>query len=919
MRSRSAYTEPRDSGSRTGGAKAHYSPDAGSAQLDAPAEWLQARKYAVLVDAGSSGSRMQVYSWKDPKLDRALKESRGQDIKTLPKVEKGTWEGSGMDWTVKVEPGISSFGDHPSDLAAYLRPLMEHAEKVVPPSAWSDTPIYIMATAGMRLLPDSQREAVLSETCRYVREHTSFRIDGGCSSHVSVISGEEEGLLGWISVNYLMDGFHIRPKQNLTEGEADLVEGKSTFGFLDMGGASTQIAFEPSKAALQAEEGQSSAQEELTPVSLRMLDGTEVSHQVFVTTFLGYGTNQARQRYVKQLRETGKPLALDTAPATSTSTSTSTSASSSAVAAVGAPRPYADPCLPEGLQLTAAGHDHTDVSLVGTGSFTECLEATHPLLDKEATCTNPPCLFHGVHVPKIDFSVNHFIGVSEYWFSSNDVFNQGGVYDFVSFQKAAVDFCGKPWSELKSHLDAGDLFGPQVELNRLQLQCFKAAWMVTVLHEGIGLPRIVDSKGQGDGKDHTDEAQDKADQKNLFQSVNDVDGFSVSWTLGKAVVEASRDIPPAPKLLPSPLDGLPLQSGGSGGAVGLGGWKPFGANWPTTGEGSAFPPALQAGQRAFGPAAVLVAVAAFLVLALTCLCTRGRSPRATRRRAAIKELLPPPLGSLGGVCAAKRGARGDYALASMEEASEVKGPAFGSKWFSRGKRGESLLSSPELESEQSYSSEGSSEESVGGGRSRNHRRRKSNTGFLRTLMLPARRLFYGAAALLPASVSSRAMRASGRSSDRLAAHARRATASSGRIPVRRGATSPTLVKVSRPGSPGLVGITSGSTISRPASRTSSRAPTPTLGLRSGAPGAHARPVGPFSAGGMAGMHGSSSRPGYFTASLTRANSQTDLGQAHENLLAPNSATATTSAMLSRSPSRVGSPAPHLSPMSEVRP
>nr|UOP56919.1 putative ynd1-apyrase-like protein [Thecaphora frezii] len=807
---------------------------AGSAQDSAPAAWLEARKFAILIDAGSSGSRMQVYSWRDPKLDRALKESKGQDVKTLPKVEKGTWEGSGTDWTVKVEPGISSFGDHPQDLADYLRPLMEHAEKIVPRSAWSDTPIYIMATAGMRLLPDSQREAVLAETCRYVREYTSFSIDGGCSSHISVISGEEEGLLGWIAINYLLDGFHIRGQQQLT------------YGFLDMGGASTQIAFEPSKAALE-QEGQAAAQEELKPVVLRMLDGTEVSHQVFVTTFLGFGTNQARERYIKQL-ESGPAAAQDAISTRLT-----------------------DPCLPKGLKLPTIRNER-DVTLVGSGSFTQCLKATHPLLDKEAACTHPPCLFHGVHVPTIDFSVNHFIGVSEYWFSSNDVFNQGGVYDFVSFQKTAVDFCGKPWSELKQHLDAGDVFGPQVELNRLQLQCFKAAWMVTVLHEGIGLPRIVDSKGQGDGKDHTDEAQDKADQKNLFQSVNDVNGFSVSWTLGKAVLEASREIPAAPRLSPSPFDSL---AGATGGTAGIGGWSPFAPSWPTTGEGSAFPPTLQTGHRALSPASLLVALAALIALAVTCLYTRGRGPRATRRRAAIKELLPPPLGSLGGLCASKRGGRGDYALASMEEAAEPKrAAAFGTHWFTRGKRADGMPSSPELESEQSFSSEGSSEESAGSGRPYAHRRRKSGSGILRTLMLPARRLFYSAAAMLPASWSSRAMGAQ-RSASRLSARSLHGATTPGRIPVRRGATSPTLVKVSRPASPALVGITSGSTISRPASRTSSRAPTPTLGLRTAA---LPRSSGPFSAGAMVGMPNASARASFYAGSMMRTSSSADLGQ-----------------------------------------
>ncbi|SNX82367.1 related to YND1 - apyrase (NDPase/NTPase) [Melanopsichium pennsylvanicum] len=874
----------------------HAAP--GAAQVDAPASWLEGRKYAVLVDAGSSGSRMQVYSWKDPKLERALRASKGLDAKVLPKVEKGTWENSGMDWSLKIEPGLSSYGDHPADVGSHLKVLLDHAEKIVPPSALAETPIYVMATAGMRLLPDHQREAVLSETCRYIRQHTSFSIDGGgCSEHVQVISGEEEGLLGWISINYLMDGFHIRGKKASLDGETDIMEGKSTFGFLDMGGASTQIAFEPSKQALQGEGA--AAEAELTTVPLRMLDGTEVSHEVFVTTFLGYGTNQARNRYIDLLGSEDKAQASKHA--------------------------LTDPCLPNGLQLSEID-GKPDVSLTGTGNFTACLESIHPLLDKEAMCNKPPCLFHGVHVPKIDFSVNHFIGVSEYWFSSQDIFGLGGVYDFVDFQKAAVDFCGKPWAELKQHLDAGDLFGPAVQLNRLQTQCFKAAWMVTVLHEGIGIPRIVDHKGAGDGTDHADEAQGKGEQKNLFQSVNDIDGFSVSWTLGKAVLEASRDIPPAPGSLPSPFDELNKSNSK------LGKWDPFRPKWPTTGEGSAFPPALGGASRHVSPVSLIIMVAIFLSLLVTCICTRGRGPRATRRRAVIKEMLPPPIGTFGGLCSPKRIGRGDYVLANMEEATgDVLKRGF---WSKLGKRAEGNDYSPTMEAEFGFNSEGSSEESsatsASAGRgSPGGSRKRSNTGIAGVVGWPVRRVTLALTSTFPSLAPRRATRAKKRNSSLPISRVDPdGTLAHGRIAARRGSATPTMVRVSRPASPTFTGITSGTAISRPASRTSSRAPTPVLGHRltsaslttrsglttpggtimvsSSAPGGVVSPTG-----GGSPLGERHNRPNLFAASLSRAHSITDLTTIESGLLGAHTAT-------TRTPSRQGSPAPHLSPMTELR-
>lgn len=585
-----------------------------------PSTWNVARRYAVIVDAGSSGSRMQIYSWKDPRVDRTQRERQGDNVKVLPTVEKGTWDGSGQDWQLKVEPGLSSFGSHPQDLGDYLKPLFDHARSVIPPQLLAETPVYVLATAGMRLLPEDKRKAVVEQTCSYIQSQTPFQLGvGGCADHVQVISGEEEGLLGWIAINYLMDGFHFRP----TIGEAEGTIGKSTFGFLDMGGASTQIAFEPS---LQAQDISPDRHDDMTQVALRMLDGTDVVHNVFVTTFLGFGTNKARERYLDVLL-----------PSSATTSTTDVL------------HPIADPCLPKGLTQTTQDR----LPVVGTGSFEHCLKSLAPLLDKDAACTRPPCLFHGVHVPPIDFSMNHFIGVSEYWFSSNDVFQLGGVYDFVSFQKAAQAYCGTSWDHLKTQLNGGTVFGKSVTEDRLEMQCFKAAWMATVLHEGIGLPRLTDPGGKGDGKVHADEAQGKADEKNLFQSVNDVGGLSVSWTLGKAVLEASKDIPPLPANGPhsAPVHGetpiVPQKDGK---------WQDkFIPAWQRPSQ------ALLSGRhRALPGAAVLAVIVVTLLCFMSCFFLRGRNPKAIKRRAILRDFVKSP-------CSRRRATHGDYTLANMEE------------------------------------------------------------------------------------------------------------------------------------------------------------------------------------------------------------------------------------------------------------
>ena len=453
--------------------------------------------------------------------------------------------------------GLSSLVDDPEAVGAYLRPLLSHAREQIPPSLQKDTPLFLLATAGMRLLPPQKQAEILLETCRFLVNHSYFKIEepsavGPCGSSVRIITGEEEGLFGWIAVNYLMDGFSgssLNP---------------TTYGFLDMGGASTQIAFEPSL------ESQSKTKD-LIDVRLRLLGGEEIHHKVFVTTWLGYGTNQARERYVgKIVTENDATLYAD-----------------------GDDEDHlvSDPCLPKDLELMespvhsnspATAHLSKPHRMIGTGSFEQCLKETASLLNTTEPCPDTPCLMNGVHVPPIDFSVSHFIGVSEYWYSSEHIFGLGGAYDYVQYERAASKFCSRDWTDIlneheesrASHrlggdgevvrdgkvVDAGQ-WGPHVEVPRLQMQCFKAAWVANVLHEGIKMPRIVDPGGNvsTDGEKVVDEAEKKGLGKPIFQSVDTVGDIAISWTLGKMVLEASKEVIPivkSAKPLVDPIDDI---------------------------------------------------------------------------------------------------------------------------------------------------------------------------------------------------------------------------------------------------------------------------------------------------------------------------------------------------------------------------
>jgi len=431
-----------------------------------------------------------------------VKHAAVEELNSLPSLEN--------HYTKKIRPGVSTFGDHPEDVGPdHLEALIKKAKKKIPSERHADTPIYLMATAGMRLLPKDQQATLLAEICTYFRQETRFSLPD-CNTHIQVIPGETEGLYGWIAANYLLGGF------DNPEGHAH-GKGHHTYGFLDMGGASAQIAFAPNTTVAE-EHGN-----DLKLVRLRTLNGSPLEYKVFSSTWLGFGVNQARSRYVKQLVDR---------------------------VLIDGEHEVPDPCLPKGLRTTETGDavegKSKELQLVGTGEFDECLRTTKPLLGKDMPCDDEPCLFNGQHVPPIDFDVNHFVGVSEYWHTTHGVFatkEEDRAYDFNTYQKRVMGFCSQPWGEIESTLyeRKNDPF------KEAQEACFKASWLINVLHEGVGVPRVGIEETPIPGINVTKAIGEAAKEKgflNAFQAADEIDDMEISWTLGKIVLYAAGQVRP---------------------------------------------------------------------------------------------------------------------------------------------------------------------------------------------------------------------------------------------------------------------------------------------------------------------------------------------------------------------------------------
>ncbi|POI27627.1 hypothetical protein CIB84_008623, partial [Bambusicola thoracicus] len=163
--------------------------------------------YGIMFDAGSTGTRIHIYTFvqKSPEI--------------LPELEGEIFE--------SVKPGLSAYADQPEKGAESVKRLLDMAIDAVPPHLWKKTPVVLKATAGLRLLSEEKAQALLSEV-KEVFEESPFLVP---EDSVSIMDGSYEGILAWITVNFLTGQLS---GQN-----------QHTVGTLDLGGASTQITFLP--------------------------------------------------------------------------------------------------------------------------------------------------------------------------------------------------------------------------------------------------------------------------------------------------------------------------------------------------------------------------------------------------------------------------------------------------------------------------------------------------------------------------------------------------------------------------------------------------------------------------------------------------------------------------------------------------
>lgn len=204
--------------------------------------------HSVVIDAGSTGSRVLAYTFIETPGEKSLKLHK--------------------EYFKELKPGLSAFASIPSESTRNLKELLEQAKQQIPQENWAKTPLVMKATAGLRLLPEKKADAILNEAKKLFAS-SGFHVT---DQSVSIMDGVDEGLFSWFTVNFLLDRLGDSPSKTVVA--------------LDLGGGSTQISFAPINT------------DSLTPSDSKYLHKIGAFHQdlnIYTHSYLGLGLNEGRK------------------------------------------------------------------------------------------------------------------------------------------------------------------------------------------------------------------------------------------------------------------------------------------------------------------------------------------------------------------------------------------------------------------------------------------------------------------------------------------------------------------------------------------------------------------------------------------------------------------------------------------------
>ncbi|KUL83164.1 hypothetical protein ZTR_10112 [Talaromyces verruculosus] len=400
------------------------------------------RQYVLMIDAGSTGSRIHVYRFNNcgptPELEDEV-------FEMTPKKEGGS--------------GLSSYKEDAEGAAKSLDVLMDVAMASVPDEYKPCTPVSVKATAGLRLLGEDLSKNILQAVRHRLETVYPFPVVSDEKGGIQILDGSDEGVYAWITTNYLL-------------GKIGGPDETPTAAVFDLGGASTQIVFQPT-----FDSPSGGMPEKLAPGDHKyVLQFGGREFDLYQHSHLGYGLMEARSAIHKSIVEA------------------KLAASPTDLSWLN--RPIPNPCIGPGMQRQVnltfpEGHPlapKVSVTMTGPKELSapaQCRGITEKILHKEADCKLAPCSFNGVHQPSLEKTfAKEDVYIFSYFYDRTKPLGMPDSFTLHELQRLTEIVCdGKDnWGIFEG------IEGALEELEGRPESCLDLNFMLGLLHTGYEMP-----------------------------------------------------------------------------------------------------------------------------------------------------------------------------------------------------------------------------------------------------------------------------------------------------------------------------------------------------------------------------------------------------------------------------------------------
>lgn len=365
--------------------------------------------YACMIDAGSSSSKEHIYKLESPSKEH-------YPVPELFLIADNV-----------VKPALGKLIEE-TDIKNHLNSLFDFCESGIKNITnnkvnTESIPFYLLATAGLRTLDIEVQKKIINIVRDSIKERKFlFKND----YWAKVLTGAEEGIFGWIAINYLTKAIIENNKEKKIKN--------NSHGVLDLGGSSLEITF-------------------LTNITkatdnIYSFEIGDLNYPLYTYSFEHYGQNDMYSTILQnsitdELKD--NPI-------------------------------IQHPCLFKGYNETATFND-TEYIFNGTGNFEQCHEMTKKVIKKKE-CNYDHCSFEGVYQPIIEenqkfYAISGFAYIAEFFGFKPDIY-----YSAKEILNETEKLCNKTVEEIKKE------YGENLEYSKMY--CYAGNYIYNLLVNGFG-------------------------------------------------------------------------------------------------------------------------------------------------------------------------------------------------------------------------------------------------------------------------------------------------------------------------------------------------------------------------------------------------------------------------------------------------